>query len=134
MKLTNNFSLHEFKCRDGTSVPASCMSNVQELAENLQVLRDHINKPIIVISGYRSPDYNTKIDGAKRSQHLKAKAADIIVSDMSPGEVKTTILQLIKDGKMKQGGIGQYTTFVHYDIRGFERRWYGSGVKKEDRV
>ena len=129
MKLTPNFSLHEFKCRDGTEVPKEYMANVQELAENLQVLRDHIQKPIIVISGYRSPDYNKKIGGARRSQHMSANAGDIIVNGMSPDEVKAEIVQLIKDGKMKKGGVGLYTTFTHYDVRGFNRRWYGTGIK-----
>ena len=129
MKLTKNFSLHEFKCRDGTVVPEEYMENVQELAENLQVLREHIGKPIIVISGYRSPEYNRKIDGARRSQHLVAKAGDLIVNGMTPDEVKEAIVHLIKEGKMKKGGVGLYTHFTHYDVRGFNRRWYGKGIK-----
>ena len=129
MKLTENFSLHEFKCRDGSVVPEDLMENVKELAENLQVLRDFIGKPITVISGYRSPSYNKKIDGARRSQHLLAKAGDLIVKDMSPDEVKSAIVHLIKEGKMKKGGVGLYTHFTHYDVRGFNRRWYGKGIK-----
>ena len=129
MKLTKNFSLWEFKCRDGTDVPDEYMENVRELAENLQILRDKINKPITVISGYRSPKYNKKIDGARRSQHLLAKAGDLIVKDMTPDEVKEAIVHLIKEGKMKKGGVGLYTYFTHYDVRGFNRRWYGSGIK-----
>ena len=31
--------------------------------------------------------------------------------------------QLIKEGKMKEGGIGIYSTFVHYDVRGWKARW-----------
>ena len=129
MKLTKNFSLHEFRCRDGSDVPDEYMDNVRELAENLQVLRDKIGKPITVISGYRSPEYNKKIDGARRSQHMLAKAGDLIVKGMTPDEVKAEIVQLIKDGKMKKGGVGLYTHFTHYDVRGFNRRWYGKGIK-----
>jgi len=129
MKLTQNFSLHEFRCRDGSDVPDEYMDNVRELAENLQVLRDKIGKPITVISGYRSPEYNKKIDGARRSQHMLAKAGDLIVKGMTPDEVKAEIVQLIKDGKMKKGGVGLYTHFTHYDVRGFNRRWYGKGIK-----
>lgn len=129
MKLTENFSLHEFRCRDGTDVPEEYMDNVRELAENLQVLRDKIGKPVTVISGYRSPEYNKKIDGARRSQHMLAKAGDLIVKGMTPDEVKAEIVQLIKDGKMKKGGVGLYTHFTHYDVRGFNRRWYGKGIK-----
>lgn len=130
-KLTQNFSLREFKCRDGSNVPEDLMENVQLLADNLQVLRDHIDKPIRVISGYRSPTYNRKIGGAKRSQHMTAKAADIKVTGMSPKEVKEAIVSLIKEGKMHSGGIGLYTTFTHYDVRGRNARWYGKGVKDD---
>ena len=129
MKITENFSLHEFRCRDGSDVPEEYMENVRELCENLQVLRDYIQKPITVISGYRSPTYNRKIDGARRSQHLLAKAGDLIVKGMTPGEVKEAIVHLIKEGKMKKGGVGLYTYFTHYDVRGFNRRWYGKGIK-----
>ena len=123
MKLEKNFSLHEFKCKDGTEVPKDLIDNVKLLAENLQVLRDHIQKPIIVISGYRTLEYNTKIDGAKRSLHLVAKAGDIVVPGLTSLEIKNTILQLIKEGKMKEGGVGIYSTFVHYDVRGWPARW-----------
>ena len=129
MKLTENFALHEFRCKDGTDVPDELLENVEELAKNLQVLREKIGKPIIVISGYRSPKYNRRIGGARKSQHMKAKAADIIVPGMEPDEVREVILGLIKEGKMKRGGVGRYTRFTHYDIRGWNARWSGSGVK-----
>jgi len=128
-KLEKNFNLSEFRCRDGSEVPEELMDNVRELAKNLQILRDHLGIPIRVISGYRSPSYNRKIGGARRSQHMLAKAADIIVSGMEPLEVKKAIVNLIKEGKMKSGGIGLYRTFTHYDVRGRNARWHGSGIK-----
>ena len=131
MKLTENFSLHEFRCRDGSDVPEELMDNVLELAQNLQVLRDYVGKPIRVISGYRSPTYNRKIGGAKRSQHMVAKAGDIKISGLTPAEIKAIIVKLIGEGKMKKGGVGLYRTFVHYDVRGRNARWYGSGVKDD---
>jgi uncharacterized protein YcbK (DUF882 family) len=130
-KLTENFSLSEFRCKDGTDVPDEHMDNVKELAENLQVLREYLGKSIRVISGYRSPKYNRKIDGARRSQHMTAKAADIKIKGMPPQEIKTIVEQLIKEGKMKQGGIGLYRTFLHYDVRGRKARWLGKGVKDD---
>jgi uncharacterized protein YcbK (DUF882 family) len=128
MQLEKNFNLDEFKCRDGSSVPEDLISNVSILAKNLQVLRDEINRPIKIISGYRSPSYNKKIKGAKKSQHMTAKAADIIVDGMHPEEIKSVIISLIKSGKMHPGGIGLYATFTHYDVRGRNARWYGSGM------
>ena len=59
---------------------------------------------------------------------MLAKASDIIVSGMSPTEVKETIVSLIKSGEMHPGGIGLYQSFTHYDVRGVNRRWYGSGM------
>ena len=131
MKLEENFSLSEFKCKDGTQVPEELMDNVKLLAKNLQVLREELGRPIRIISGYRSPKYNRRIGGARRSQHMTAKAADIKVSGMTPAEVKAVITRLIKEGKMHSGGIGLYTTFTHYDVRGRNARWYGRGVKDD---
>ena len=131
MKLTKNFSLWEFKCRDGSDVPDEYMCNVRKLSENLQVLRDIVKEPIRVISGYRSKKYNTRIGGARKSQHMTAKAADIKISSMSPSEVKELIENLIAVGAMQRGGVGIYKTFVHYDIRGYNARWKGKGVKDD---
>ena len=130
-KLTENFNLREFRCRDGSDVPEELLQNVQTLATNLQVLRDHLNIPIRVISGYRSKRYNRRIKGARKSQHMSAKAADIKIAGMSPSEVKAEIVKLIKEGKMASGGIGLYKTFTHYDIRGRNARWYGKGIKDD---
>lgn len=122
-KLTKNFSLEEFKCKDGSDIPNNVLSNITELAKNLQVLRDSINKSISITSGYRSPEHNAKIKGAKNSQHVKGTAADIKVVGMTPKEVALVIEGLIESGKMKQGGIGIYPSWVHYDIRGIKARW-----------
>jgi len=122
-KLTENFSLAEFRCNDGSDIPNEYLPNVIQLAKNLQVLRDYINKPITINSAYRSPKYNAKIGGAKNSQHLTAKASDLRVEGITPKELAKVIESLIKDGKMQQGGIGIYPTFTHYDIRGTKARW-----------
>lgn len=122
-KLTKNFSLEEFKCKDGSDMPNNVLSNITELAKNLQVLRDTLNKSIKITSGYRSPEHNAKIKGAKNSQHVKGTAADIKISGMTPKEVALVIERLIESGKMKQGGIGIYPSWIHYDIRGIKARW-----------
>lgn len=123
MKLTTNFSLHEFACKDGTPVPEKYLGNVKVLAKNLQILRDHLDEPIHVNSSYRHTAYNRRIGGAPASQHLTASAADITVKSVSPKQVKAAILKLIKEGKMHNGGIGLYPGFVHYDIRSNPARW-----------
>ena len=125
MTLTDNFTINEFECHDGTGVPWNLVENVQKLANNLQVLRETIGKPIHVVSGFRSATYNKRVGGASRSYHIKAMAADIRVNGMSPKAIKAAIEILITEGKMEQGGIGLYKTFVHYDNRGRKARWGG---------
>lgn len=124
MKLTKNFTRQEFDCKDGTKVPAEFLPNVQELANNLQVLRDYIGEPVMITgSGYRTPKHNKKVGGAKFSQHLTASGADISAKNYTPKELALVIEKLIEEGKMKEGGIGVYKGFVHYDIRGTKARW-----------
>jgi uncharacterized protein YcbK (DUF882 family) len=125
MKLTENFSLEEFACKDAkkTPVPARYMENVTKLAENLQVLRDALGVPIHINSGYRTPEHNTAEGGMPLSQHLTASAADIWCKEYTPKQVKEAIEKLIAKGKMHNGGIGLYPTFVHYDIRRTATRW-----------
>lgn len=122
-KITKNFSLEEFKCKDGSDIPNNVLPNIIELANNLQVLRDAIGKPITINSGYRSPKYNAKIGGVKNSQHVKGKASDLRVAGVTPKELALIIEGLIEQGKMKQGGIGVYPNFTHYDIRNIKARW-----------
>lgn len=126
MRLTENFTLPEFASNDGTSFPEDVKQNLQLLANNLQVLRNHLGKPIIINSAYRSPSHNEKIGGAKNSQHILGKAADIRVEGVSTRTLYGQIQMLIDAGKMAQGGLGLYDTFVHYDIRGHFARWDNS--------
>lgn len=124
MILTKNFSLNEFACKDGTPVPKIYYNNVQMLANNLQILRDHLGVPVeITGSGYRTPSWNKKVGGVENSEHLTASAADINAKGYTPKQLGAVIEKLIKEGKMKQGGLGIYAGFVHYDIRGTKARW-----------
>ena len=123
-RLTENFTIEEFACNDGTKVPNQYISNVTKLAKNLQALRDHLNESVkITGSGYRTKEHNDKVGGAKESQHLIANAADINAKNKTPKQLAAIIEKLIKAGKMEEGGIGVYKGFVHYDRRGIKARW-----------
>jgi uncharacterized protein YcbK (DUF882 family) len=89
MKLTENFNSSEFDCKDGTKVPEKYMNNCQEVANNLQVLRNHLGVPVTITgSGYRTPSHNAKVKGAKNSQHLTCSASDINAKGYTPKQLK----------------------------------------------
>lgn len=123
MQVTKNFKLSELEFSD--QVPPELIANAVELLQNLQVIRDHFQKPIIIISGYRSPTRNEAVGGAKKSQHMEAKAADIKINGIPTQELYSRIDKLMSQGKIKAGGLGFYPDqgFVHYDIRGIKARW-----------
>lgn len=124
MQLTKNFNSKEFDCKDGTKVPEKFLLNAKEVADNLQVLRDYLEVPVSITgSGYRTVKHNKKVGGAKFSQHLTASGADINAKGYEPKQLAEVIELLILKGKMKQGGIGVYPNFVHYDVRGTKARW-----------
>lgn len=129
MRLTENFTKQEFDSKDQSPMPAWVLENVKILAQELQKLRNYIKKNIKINSGYRSPLHNAKVGGAIASQHLVGKAADIRVEGVAPKQVYDTIEMLIEKKVMKEGGLGLYKTFVHYDIRGQRKRWNYSDIE-----
>ena len=121
--MTKNFSKEEFDCNDGSEMPINIYHNMVKVANQLQTLRNFLNKPIHINSAYRSEEYNASIGGVLNSQHIMGRAADIVIKGMTPIEVSEVIEDLIKKGDMLQGAIGIYSSFVHYDIRGTKARW-----------
>lgn len=125
---SEHFSLSEFRCHDHdrTECPERFRGHLQVLMDNLEVLRAELGGHAIRInSGYRTPSYNKKIGGAKRSKHMCGMAADFTVSGHELSHVFDTIEALIAAGRMRQGGLSLYKTFVHYDVRGVKSRWAG---------
>jgi uncharacterized protein YcbK (DUF882 family) len=125
MMLTPHFALAEFACRDGSCVPDGLLDNVRHLAEQLEILRGRIQRPIVIVSGYRSPTHNAKVKGAKSSRHLTAEAADIRVAGMTPIAVRSAVESMIQHGDLKIGGVGLYSTWLHVDTRTKTARWRG---------
>lgn len=118
-KLSKNFVVKEFACKDGSdSVLIS-----SELVDILQKIRDHFRKPITINSAYRNKAYNKKIGGATYSQHVYGTAADIVVQGVKPEEVAKYAEYLMP----KTGGIGLYSTFTHVDVRSNRSRWKNYG-------
>jgi len=101
LKLSQNFTLEELSLSDygarngipNTPGPEE-VRNLQALCANiLQPMRDILDRPIVVTSGYRSPDVNAGIGGSKSSQHMKGQAADIHVPGMPVAELFHFIIE-----------------------------------------
>ena len=97
MKLTQHFALEEFTRSqtaarlgiDNTLNPAFfadslVIANLKNLCTQvLEPLRRHIDKPIVISSGYRCPVLNRAVGGVANSQHLTGQAADITIPSVA---------------------------------------------------
>ena len=58
------------------------IANLKRVCGWLEILRSRAGRPILINSGYRSPQLNKKIGGVPTSNHLTGCAVDIRVADM----------------------------------------------------
>lgn len=94
MNLSENFTLDEFLVSQTASrlgidnIPTpEVVENLRALVENiLQPLRRELG-PVVISSGYRSPELNRAVGGATSSEHLTGCAADINIPTMGNDEL-----------------------------------------------
>jgi len=106
--ITPNFKVKEFACKDGSD---KVLIDTNLVINKLQKIREHFDKSITIISGYRTESYNKTVKGATNSFHLKGQAFDISVTGITPNKVAqyAEILGI--------NGIIEYNTFTHIDSR-----------------
>lgn len=89
-QLSEHFSLEEFTRSDAASKygidntkPTQMqVMRMESLCDNiLEPIRRNFQKPVHILSGWRSPDLNAKLGGVADSQHMRGEAADIMVED-----------------------------------------------------
>lgn len=121
MMLSPNFSLAElttsqFAARmgiDNTPGP-DALANLHRLAIALERVRAWLNRPVIILSGYRSPAVNRGVGGARRSAHLSGLAADFICP--SYGKVIDVFEALRMSGIVYDQLIAERSAWVHLAI------------------
>lgn len=80
------------------------LNNLNRLIkEVLQPIRDKYGHPIYISSGYRSPELNKAVGGAKNSQHLSGQAADIYCKHSSKAYLFGLIKKMIDNSEIKVG-------------------------------
>ena len=86
----------------------------------LQPVRELIQKPMIITSGYRCPELNKLVGGVSNSQHLEGKAADFIVQ----GETVAGIIFKIQTSNIEYDQlINEYNKWVHISFnKGHNRK------------
>ena len=118
MQLSKNFTVREFRCKDGSDTIKIC----PETVTILQAVRNYFGKPVHINSAYRTPSHNAKVGGAKSSQHVVGTACDIRVDGVPSWAVAGFL-----EANYSRHGIGLYPTFVHVDSRGKKTYWHNTG-------
>ena len=113
-----NFLMRDYHTDDVHPIDTALLDQLFDLNEILG-----INKPIHIVSGYRSPFTNAQLRRntpgvAEHSFHMQGRAIDIRIEGMQARTIKDAALS------MAQGGVGfyPYNNFVHLDT-GDIRTW-----------
>jgi zinc D-Ala-D-Ala carboxypeptidase len=93
-QISANFTMSEFAVTNTglpNTIPAPQQAWIVALVQEiLQPLRDKIGS-IIITSGYRSTEVNTRIGGSPYSQHMEGQASDITSPTLTPKEIFLTL-------------------------------------------
>ena len=73
--LSQHFDSSEFVCHHCGQLGPFGID--PELVRRLELVRARIGKPLPIVSAYRCPEHNRRIGGAKNSQHIWGRAADL---------------------------------------------------------
>jgi uncharacterized protein YcbK (DUF882 family) len=115
---------HILRCHHTGEVGAMDVRVIEHV--NLVQKRLGGDREILVVSGFRSPEYNailvrTGRRAAKNSLHMQGQAIDVQIAGVHPKTIRQAALEL------GYGGVGYYprSKFVHLDSGPF-RHWEGS--------
>ena len=115
LKIARHFKLSEFACH--------CCKRVMlhpKLLAKLVELRNTLERPVYITSGYRCFKYNQKVGGIVNSYHCIGLAVDIQVKDIN----LITLLEICENIDFSGIGFYEKKNFLHLDVRPTKRsRW-----------
>ena len=115
IKIAKHFNLSEFAC--------PCCNLVMlhpKLLAKLGELRNTLERPVYVTSGYRCFKHNQKVGGVVNSYHCIGLAADIKLKDIN----LITLLEICENIDFNGIGFYEKKNFLHLDVRPTRRaRW-----------
>ena len=103
-----------------------------QLGQILEELAESYGSTLTITSAYRSPAYNKKVGGAKKSVHQQGLACDVVMSNTTK-EQRLDFIRKAAAAGIK--GLGLYfssssgANFIHCDLGG-TRQWGPSGSRR----
>ena len=129
-----HLSFDELACHDDARTPYPepwRETRLLRLAALFENLRKHCgDKPLTVLSAYRTPEHNRAVGGRPRSQHVEGRALDVATPrEMSAPEFHDRVREWAGTAPDLRG-LGYYRWGVHIDVRPAERlvAWSGKSV------
>lgn len=102
MIISKNFTLEElYRSETAERMGIDNVPKDKEVIENLknlcfevlQPLREHVDAPVIINSGYRCQRLNEAVGGVMNSQHCVGEAADIRIASLEQGREWATWIE-----------------------------------------
>jgi zinc D-Ala-D-Ala carboxypeptidase len=123
-KLTEHFTLDEFTASQTAArmgianIPSGQeLANVQRTAATLETVRELLgNKPLLISSGYRSPEVNRAVGGSSTSAHMSGLAVDFTVPGFgSPIDICRALAPRMAELQIDQL-IHEFDSWVHLGL------------------
>lgn len=108
-----HFKKSEFTCKCGCG-----LNNIQlEVVKIADEVREHFGSPAIVTSGTRCTKHNAEVGGVANSRHLKGKAIDMYVQNISWYDLLEYLRELEQKGKIRYCYHINNSDCCHFDIK-----------------
>lgn len=107
-----HFKKSEFICKCGCG-----LNNIQlDVVKIADEVREHFGNPAIVTSGTRCSKHNKEVGGVANSRHLKGKAIDMYVQNVSWYDLLEYLRKLEQKGKIRYCYHINNSDCCHFDI------------------